>query len=94
LQLRVHLAKRNALRDVKSRLLKYVPDVIRFLFGILVEQMNKRRLDEEAGLGRVASPRKQNPEGVSPAKRLNSNVEHMLSIMDNITSGDITYHRG
>jgi hypothetical protein len=52
--------------------------------------MNKRRFDEEAGLGRVASPRKQNPEGVSPAKRLKSNDEHMLSIMDSITSGDIT----
>jgi hypothetical protein len=88
----VHLAKRNALRDVKerkSRLLKYVPDVSRSLFGIL-EQMNKRRLDEEAGLGRVASPRKQNPEGVSPAKRLKSNDEHILSIMDSVVSGDIT----
>jgi hypothetical protein len=71
-------------------LLKYVPDVIRFLFGILVEQMNKRRLDEEAGLERVASPGKHNPEGVSPAKRLKSNDDYMLSIMDSITSGDIT----
>jgi hypothetical protein len=42
--------------------------------------MNKRRFDEEAGLGRVASPRKQNPEGVSPAKRLKSNDDYMLSI--------------
>ena len=91
-QLRVHLAKRNALRDVKerkSRLLKYVPDVSRSLFGIL-EQMNKRRLDREAGVGPVASPRKQNSAGVSPAKRLKSNDEHISSIMDSIASGDIT----
>lgn len=91
-QLRVHLAKRNALRDVKerkSRLLKYVPDVSRSLFGIL-EQMNKRRLDEEAGLGRVASPRKHNVAGASPAKRFKSNAEHRSTIMESLMNGEIT----
>ena len=91
-QLRVHLAKRNALRDVKerkSRLLKYVPDVSRSLFGIL-EQMHKRTLDEEAGEGRIASPRKHNTAGISPAKRFKSNEGHRSAIMESIVAGDIT----
>lgn len=91
-QLRVHLAKRNAMRDVKerkSRLLKYVPDVSRSLFGIL-EQMHKRTLDEEAGVGRIASPRKHNTAGVSPAKRFKANADHRSAIMDSIVTGAIT----
>ena len=91
-QLRVHLAKKNALRDVKerkSRLLKYVPDVSRSLFGIL-EQMQKRKLDEEAGTAQQASPRKHNAVGISPAKRLKSNAEHSASILDDLVNGDIT----
>lgn len=91
-QLRVHLAKKNALRDVKerkSRLLKYVPDVSRSLFGIL-EQMQKRKLDEDAGTAQQASPRKHNAAGISPAKRLKSNADHSASILDDLVNGGIT----
>ena len=51
------------MRDVKerrSRLLKYIPDVSRSVFGIL-EGMRKRKLDEEEGVDRIASPRKRQP---------------------------------
>ena len=44
-QLRAHLNKRNALRDVKerqSKLFKYVPDVSRAVFGLLTT-MHQRR---------------------------------------------------
>ena len=44
-QLKAHLVKRNALRDIKerkSRLIKYVPDVSRALFG-LMDGMRKRK---------------------------------------------------
>lgn len=90
-QLRVHLAKRNALRDVKerkSRLLKYIPDVSRSLFGIL-ESMRKRKLEEESGSRRDASPRKKQA-GMSPLKRLKSNDQHISSILDSISNGQIT----
>mmetsp|Transcript_26030 Transcript_26030/g.55382 ORF Transcript_26030/g.55382 Transcript_26030/m.55382 type:complete len:708 (+) Transcript_26030:220-2343(+) len=90
-QLRAHLAKRNALRDVKerkSRLLKYVPDVSRSLFGIL-EGMRKRKLEEEDGLERVASPRKR-VVGMSPAKRLKSSEREKTAIMNNISKGNLT----
>ncbi|CAM9284388.1 unnamed protein product, partial [Choristocarpus tenellus] len=43
-QLRVHLVKRNALRDQRERkkvLTKYIPDVSRSVFGILTA-MSKR----------------------------------------------------
>ncbi|KAL7484133.1 hypothetical protein ACHAW6_009786 [Cyclotella cf. meneghiniana] len=90
-QLRLHLAKRNALRDVKerkSRLLKYIPDVSRSLFGIL-ESMRKRKLEEESGDGRDASPRKKQA-GMSPLKRLKSNEQHISSILESISNGHIT----
>lgn len=77
------------MKERKSRLLKYVPDVSRSLFGIL-DQMHKRKLDEEAGITRVSSPRKRNEWGVSPAKRFKSNDGDRQSIMESIVNGDIT----
>ena len=87
-QLRAHLTKRNALRDVKerrSRLLKYVPDASRSIFGIL-EGMRKRKLEEEEGVGRIASPRKRVARA-SPTKRLKK-IE--TSIMNNLSKGKLT----
>jgi DNA topoisomerase-6 subunit B len=46
-QLRVHLMKRNAIKDAaqrKSRIVKYIPDVGRSLFGLL-DQMRKRHAE-------------------------------------------------
>ena len=63
-QLRVHLLKRNALRDQrdrKSKLVKYIPDVSRSLFELL-EGMRKRRGDLASGIadpGVISSPRKR-----------------------------------
>ena len=90
-QLRAHLAKRNALRDVKerkSRLLKYIPDISRSVFGIL-DGMRKRRLEEEEGTDRVASPRKRDA-GMSPAKRSKSRETEITSIMSDLTEGILT----
>lgn len=47
-QLRAHLTKRNALRDIKerqSKLFKYVPDVSRSVFGLLTT-LHQRRLND------------------------------------------------
>lgn len=47
-QLRVHLAKKHAMKDIKerkSRLVKYVPDVSRALYGLL-DGMRKRKAEE------------------------------------------------
>jgi hypothetical protein len=52
--------------------------------------MHKRKLEEEAGAGQIASPRKHNVSGVSPAKRFKSNNEHRSLIMDRILKGEIT----
>jgi len=60
-QLRTHLAKRNALRDQRerrSRLVKYIPDVSRSIFGIL-DTMRKRKLDEMNGGSTSLSPKKR-----------------------------------
>jgi DNA topoisomerase-6 subunit B len=63
-QLRSQLTKRNALRDAnqrRSRLVKYVPDATRSIFGIL-DVMRKRKAEEEeakeGGEIQVHSPRK------------------------------------
>lgn len=81
-QLRVHLTKKNALRDIKerkSRMVKYIPDVSRSLFGIL-DQMSKRRL--EAG-GNVLP-------GQSPNKRLRVDNDSVKDIMDKIENEELT----
>jgi DNA topoisomerase VI subunit B len=49
-QLKAHLTKRNALRDIKerkSRLVKYIPDVGRALFGLLDGMRNRKREQRE-----------------------------------------------
>ena len=92
-QLRAHLAKRNALRDVKerkSRLLKYIPDVSRSLFGIL-EGMQKRKLEESDGVVRDASPRKRAADW-SPIKRHKSaeSEGHVTSILNRMSKGELS----
>ena len=90
-QLRAHLAKRNALKDVrerKSRLLKYVPDVSRSLFGIL-DGMRKRKVEEEDGLERLASPRKQ-VSGTSVTKRLKTSEGEISTIIASLEDGELT----
>lgn len=90
-QLRAHLAKRNALRDVKerkSRLLKYIPDVSKSLFGIL-EVMQKRKLEEAEGVVRPSSPRKRAAEW-SPMKRIKTSEEDVSSILSRMSKGEIS----
>jgi len=56
-QLRTHLMKKYALRDIKerkSRLVKYIPDVSRSIFDVLAA-MNKRRLDDESSMNNAPS---------------------------------------
>ncbi|KAL9187886.1 hypothetical protein ACHAXT_006264 [Thalassiosira profunda] len=90
-QLKAHLVKRNALRDVKerkSRLLKYIPDVSRSLYGIL-DGMRKRKLEEEEGMERIASPRKR-IAGMSPKKRLRTSKGEIASVMDRLANGELS----
>lgn len=92
-QLRAHLAKRNALRDVKerkSRLLKYIPDVSRSLVGIL-EGMQKRKLEESDGGVRDASPRKRSADW-SPMKRNKTSESKgdVTSILNRMSNGEIS----
>lgn len=64
-QLRTHLAKRNALKDAKtrkSRLAKYIPDVSRSLFGLLDGMRKRKVVTEQQGPPPAASN--------SPTKRL------------------------
>lgn len=61
-QLRAHLTKKHAMKDIKerkSRLVKYVPDIGRSLFGLL-DGMRKRRLEQgsQHGYTPLASPAK------------------------------------
>ena len=79
------------MRDVKerrSRLLKYIPDVSRSVYGIL-EGMRKRKLDEEEGVDRIASPRKRQP-GMSPAKRTKTRDSEVQTIITDLTEGSLT----
>ena len=60
-QLRSHLTKRNAERDLKERrgrLIKYTPDVSRSLFGLL-ESMSQRRLDLQSSRDEVSKKTKK-----------------------------------
>ena len=91
-QLRAHLAKRNALRDVKerkSKLLKYIPDVSRSLYGIL-EGMRKRKLEEADGFERLASPRKRD-QLLSPAsKRLRVTESEVDAVVKGLEKGKLS----
>ena len=63
----------------------------RSLFGIL-EGMRKRKMEEEAGIGRAASPRKQvsSVGGASPAKRFRSSESAKNAIVDRLVQGSLT----
>lgn len=80
-QLRSQLTKRNAIRDAhqrKSRLVKYVPDVSKSIFGIL-DEMRKRKMEEsEESISTTAAP----PSHKRQRKR---EVEHdrIISKLDN-----------
>lgn len=86
-QLRVHLQKRNALRDQrerKNKLIKYIPDVSRSLFDLL-EGMRKRRQEqsEETSGGALSSPPKSR-------KRLRLDGSGKGDILRKLEDGDIT----
>ena len=78
-QLRVRLAKRNALKDAKerkNRLTKYVPDIGRSLFGIL-DQMKTRHASTD-----LPPP--------SPTKRLRVDPTVAASMIRSLQKGDVT----
>ena len=79
------------MRDVKerkSRLLKYIPDVSRSVFGIL-DSMHKRKMEEAESGPRLSSPRKRSAD-TNPLKRLKSTEHEVSMIMDRVSNGDIT----
>ena len=66
-QLKAHLTKRNALRDMKerkSRLAKYIPDVGRALIGLLDGMRARKR-----SLGQVGNPREEDDVRGTPVKK-------------------------
>ncbi|GKZ01393.1 hypothetical protein MPSEU_001090100 [Mayamaea pseudoterrestris] len=78
-QLRVRLAKRNALKDAKerkNRLTKYVPDIGRSLFGIL-DQMKTRHAETN-----LLPP--------SPTKRLRVDPTAAAHMIRSLQKGDVT----
>mmetsp|Transcript_13732 Transcript_13732/g.27858 ORF Transcript_13732/g.27858 Transcript_13732/m.27858 type:complete len:344 (-) Transcript_13732:199-1230(-) len=96
-QLRAHLTKKNALRDVKerkSRLLKYIPDVSRSVFGIL-EAMQKRKSEEAESGPRYSSPRKRIAGagagvGSSRQQHLKPTESEVFSVLERVSNGDLT----
>jgi DNA topoisomerase VI subunit B len=86
-QLRTHLAKRNALKDAKtrkSRLAKYIPDVSRSLFGLL-DGMRKRREAMEGSGARTTFP-----ESNSPNKRLRLDPDAATKMIKRLERNEIT----
>jgi DNA topoisomerase VI subunit B len=89
-QLRVHLMKRNAIRDQaerKSRLTKYIPDVSRSLFALL-DGMNKRKEEqmqqEEGGPTQLSSLRS------SSSKKLKVDLTRFQTVTDGLKNGTLT----
>lgn len=83
-QLRARLSKRNALKDAKerkSRLVKYVPDVGRSLFGIL-DAMRKRQADDAPSAAAAAAP--------SPTKRRRLNDSDAKAMIQLLDRGEVT----
>jgi len=87
-QLRAHLTKRNALKDIKerkNRLVKYVPDICRSLYGLL-DAMRKRKREPEDDvlppqMRRIAS---------SPSKRMRLDTKEQEKLIGKLNNGDIT----
>ena len=80
-QLRVHLLKRNALRDQKerkSRLSRYIPDATRALYGLL-DGMRSRHRDPPP---LHSSPRKR--------ARRSDDVESLDGMVKRLEDGDVT----
>lgn len=93
-QLRVHLTKRNNLLDLKqrkSKLVKYVPDVGRALFGLL-EGMRKRQL-ETGGVDADVSVARR-PHNVTatanPSKRLRLDQSVANEVIGKLDRKEIT----
>jgi len=85
-QLRVHLLKRNALRnqkDRRSKLIKYIPDVSRSLYKLL-QDMRKRREEYPTGENIMSSPRKR------PRKEQQWQEVHVDSVLGQLEKGEIT----
>lgn len=82
-QLRVHLSKRNALKDArerKSRLAKYIPDIGRSLFGLL-DGLRQRKA------GQIEPPV---PPSSSPTKRLRLDDSLAKSMIRQLNQGQVT----
>jgi hypothetical protein len=86
-QLRSQLMHRNAIKDAKTRrskLIKYVPDVSRSLFGLL-DGMRQRRNDIDRGVLPEASPHKK--------LRLDANISsHIIQKLDHKQITEDTIH--
>lgn len=85
-QLRVHLLKRNALRDQRdrrSKLIKYIPDVSRSLYALL-DGMRERRKSFQTGDNPMSSPRKR------PRREQEWHEVHVESVLKRVEKGEIT----
>jgi DNA topoisomerase-6 subunit B len=87
-QLRVHLLKRNALRnqkDRRSKLVKYIPDVSRSLYTLL-DDMRKRREEHPSGDDPMSSPRKRPRQ----EQQWQGQRKHVDSVLGLLEKGEIT----
>ena len=84
-QLRSHLMKRNALKDAKTRrskLVKYVPDISRSLYGLL-DGMRQRHMEEGLESQHPIAPK-------SPSKRLKLDPAKASQIIQMLNTNQIT----
>ena len=86
-QLRVHLLKRNALRDQRdrrSKLIKYIPDVSRSLYALL-DGMRERRKSFQTGDNPMSSPRKR------PRREQEWHEVHVESVLKRVEKTKMWY---
>ena len=84
-QLRVHLVKKHAMKDIrerKSRLAKYVPDVSRALYGLL-DGMRKRKAE-------VESQRKSSRQKIDSSERMWLDESAARDVIEKLDQNEIT----
>jgi DNA topoisomerase VI subunit B len=90
-QLRTHLLKRNALKDAqtrKSKLIKYVPDISRALYGLL-DGMRKRKQDDD-DQSSTNDTVSTSIFPLSPTKRLRLNNNTTIQMIEQLNTGQVS----
>ena len=91
-QLRSQLSKRNAIRDAHERtkrLTKYIPNATQSIFGIL-DQMRKRKLDQDDAIDTNTSPRKI-PITAAAVERIEKDCKYFIDRLENKQVSEDTF---